>query len=396
MLMKLMLVLAALFGVVVVSYLIFLYCKSQKEASQEIAELKIEISKHRRNIVELQGQKEELVHRCDQGDKQVRAFLDAIQLNAKREAWCEKQWLEMPPGTPKKFHATTLKYSSLLMTKKEGVHSFFDMCVERNFQKAGWWELYWTLANASASALEYVQSKIEDGITNEFVRSLEKQNQALRALRNDGRPLLQMGFCKIYEQATPALKESDVGADLLLIIAGNQLVSNGGARMFWLQAKRQLGDPYILDCSYANKNGPQLDALKKVDVPEKGSFGMYMQYAKDIPFIPALALCQHMPLSDYKNVDLSLYGARLAEIITLFSAVTEKSIGSFEDASSTIRFLDAVGDNKPLYVVAVCDESDRKWSKRDLISKIQNHYQRKRSLNNEIENEKEKGPELDF
>lgn len=256
--------------------------------------------------------------------------------------------------------------------------------------------VYWCLAHAADVALKDVDRKVEDGITNTFVRQLTYQvQQAKFKLPTTALPL-QLAHCCIYEQCQPAMKESDVGADLLLIAAGAGLVADAGARLFWIQAKKSNDDPFNLNCRCKNKHGLQIDALLSVNKPQYGSFSLYLQYAEKLAYIPSVWLEVAVPPEGKNNIDLSLHGLRCQELIAALTAVKSDKIGVFSNTSEIIKFLNLSSGVKPLYVVIAADGSTmglERWESKSMLADIVDYYQKEFGLKMSPERTQEKDQE---
>lgn len=312
-----------------------------------------------------------------------------LLLAGNRESWCDPKFLEFPPGVPEPLHKSTLVHARYVLNEKLG--SFYDLRGRSSFRAPGQWELYWCLAHASKAAIASATVKMEDGITADFVRALEVEAKRLPTMIEEVLPSLQLAYSKIFEQAKPAMKEADVGADVLLIVAGDNLTPDGGARLFWIQAKKaRSGGPYMLDCSHKNTSDSQIDALKKVDIPALGSFAIYCQYSSALTFIPSFALTSHKPSADLK-VDLAEHGVRIAELVTAFSAYQNPAITSFSDATAVTAFIGSISTGKPLYVVAATESEDQylqKWNAHTLVKQIEQHYERELGMDRDLPQER--------
>ncbi|MBP1312800.1 hypothetical protein [Herbaspirillum sp. 1130] len=297
--------------------------------------------------------------------------------SAQREAWCDTRLLELPISTPTNFHQNTLGYARLALSDRNA--RMYDLRSRSQFKSKGLWELYWCLAHASRTANASTRIKIENGISGDFLEALTEHAKNLSSMLDNGTPSLQMAYSKIYEQARPGLKEEDVGADILLVVAGDNLIQGGGARIFWIQAKKAPdgASPYTIDCSYENTAELQLNRLRRVHQPNLGSFGAYINYTPKLSFIPSFSLTTYNPIGDLK-VNLGEKGARLPELVMAHSALKASSrTGSFSDAGAIVRFLQSVAENRPLYLVAATkhlDASRNPWDAQVLVNRISGHY----------------------
>jgi len=356
---------------------------------------------HQANVKELAETKDSLKTERD-NIRQAQTKIESVKnksISAEmRASWCDPRLLEMPPGVPEKLHKSTLVHARYALNEKLG--SFYDLRDRSSFKAAGQWELYWCLAHATKAAVISSLAKMEDGITADFVRTLELEAKKLPSMIDEAAPALQLAYSNIFEQAKPALKEADVGADVLLVVAGDNLVPSGGARLFWIQAKKARSStaPYVLDCSYKNTKDSQINALRKVNVPERGSFAVYCQYSNALPFIPSFTLAVHTPADDLK-VDLAEHGVRISELISAYAGYRDKAVGVFADATAVTAFISSVAAGKPLYVVAATENNDRylqRWNAHTLVKQIALHYQRELGRDRDLsfDQDRDDGPQL--
>jgi hypothetical protein len=240
--------------------------------------------------------------------------------------------------------------------------------------------LYWSLAHAAAAACRSAaQYKSEDGISTAFRMALQSEIGGLRDKEPD--VSLKIGINAIYENIKPAIKEARVGADLLLIVSGDELVPGGGARIFWIQAKR--GDrqnPYELNY-YREPNADgvvQFEALSKVHNPKRGSFSLYWLYAEELSFIPVTSISALKPVDPHLAADcvadLGVVGLRLQELLTSETLQTSMSSGRFQTADELVDFLVEAANNAivPLEVLSVHGSGER--MRHQLVDRVQKHY----------------------
>ena len=154
-----------------------------------------------------------------------------------------------------------------------------------------------------------------------------------------------------------------MGADLLLIVAGDDLVPHGGLRAFWIQAKRNAAvqaEPHKMNYSHSNTNTVgqrQHSALQAEHDPAQGSFSPYWLYSPDLPYIPAASLSQFTlagPTAAPTNctVDLGLYGRRLQELMG--SLLVNQAHGAFTpDALVAFLLIAAKAGVLPLQLVTL-------------------------------------------
>lgn len=311
------------------------------------------------------------------------AFADA------RRKWCLPQLVEFPAGTPVKLHQRTADCLATFVSPSDSLFHVADpACVKCKPR----WSLYWCLAHASAAAVRSAQAlRDEDGISGDFLQALEHQSAGLGNVSTGESRRLQIAFNAIFQQIAPAMKEAQVGADILIIVAGRSLIPNGFARLFWIQAKRATGSAFTLDYSQANTAGAyQVDALRKVHRPKMGSIGLYVQYARDIPYVPAV-LVNELPTTKY-TADLNILGVRLPELLVAYTGNIQ-GVGAFADTDAILAYLDEVSEKKSLYVVTITDQGLER--EHELLATVSDYYEKKLGLKKNIENNRDRGPEYD-
>lgn len=305
--------------------------------------------------------------------------------------WCCPRLMEFPPGTPKAIHSNTLRYLRAILGSEA---SLFDLGNPAKFSSPAQLSLYWCLAHASnAAAMAAAAAKNEDGISRAFLDELESQAKKASSITNEAGKL-QIAYNAIFEQNEPAMKEAAVGADILLIIAGSSFVPNGLARIFWIQAKKAGAgvSPFNLRYDQRNTQGLQVEALSKVNEPDRGSFGLYMQYSNELAYVPAVSV-SNLSWADGKCVaDMSAIGVRLSEFLVTYTCAI-KDVGAFVDTNDLRAYLDEVSEMKPLYVVTATAEGleyRQELSHNHLLSNISDYYRQKLGLTRTRERERDR------
>lgn len=310
-----------------------------------------------------------------------------------RQDWCSPALVEFPPETPKGIYETTLKVLRGLIG---GSASLSDASNADRFPVAEIWTLYWCLVHASHAAVKAATvAKDENGISRDFLAKLASETRTSPIFTGDGGKL-QVAYNAIFEQSEPGMKEAAVGADILLIVAGQGLVPNGFARLFWIQAKKARSgqSPFTLNYAQENGDGLQVDALSKVHEPSKGAFGLYMQYSKDLPYVPSV-LVGRLPRGKQQplTAKLSDLGIRLPELLVGHAIVASEKFGAFADTSEILAYLDDVAEKKPLFIVSVTAERAMELSQElagnQLLSTVTDHYLQRFGLSPERENDRE-------
>lgn len=349
-------------------------------AREKISELSDSLGCLKQYVLEQKQQLQQVRLTLSTRENEYTALKEAVQKRQERHDWCSPNLVEFPVEAPIYLQKRTVAYLQRLLSPRA---SFFDLINPDKFSSAEQWGLYWCLARASSAAGIATTAKVEDGISRAFLDALTAEAKIASSFLKDGN--LQIAYNAIFEQSEPAMKEAAVGADILLIIAGSSLVPNGLARIFWIQAKKAVTGAYPFTLRYGQKNaqGLQVEALSKVDVPERGSFGLYMQYSDSLSYIPAVRVSD-LSWNDGKFVgNLSTCGVRLPELLVGCTCNFPDVVGAFENTDELCAYLDEVSDMKPLYIVTVTSgdrECRREPVRGHLLSYISDYYREKLGL----------------
>lgn len=236
------------------------------------------------------------------------------------------------------------------------------------FRNRACWAFYWLMTNAAFDARTKASDGLnENAISTEFVHSLK--DWAARYERAFGDTAgIGLLTAKLFDHLKPNLQEADTGADMVLVVSGRELVGGDGARLIWIQAKRQNldGDPLRLEYGQANsKHGTQCSALQLL-AQTKGSFAFYILYSTRLPFVPAV-FAPNLRADD-NSVNLADVGERLQEAVSATALSTQ--LPSFRSPQDVLSFIESVSTNNamPLQVMAV--ESAHGTFRERLISLI--------------------------
>lgn len=268
--------------------------------------------------------------------------------------------------------------------------SLMDVCLELRFNKQGLWMIYWLMARVNyETSLEAKNLVIEDAISRYWVARLEHHGKRIRDLSG-----IEIGYDSIHDHRQPAVKEKQVGADILLLIGGKSILPNGGIRAIWIQSKRNTrASGYHLDyLTEKNTDGLQFEALKKVHKPAKGSVGIYVLYSEKLRFLPAIVI-DKIPQSipkDKKPIDLSAEGSRFQEL--LVAILSQEKMGAFMTTQELLDYITSIGGGAPMNIVTVTDD-DRELN---LLREVSLHYKQELGIERAIDLEqvfdvKEKG-----
>lgn len=319
-----------------------------------------------------------------------------LKRTKERQNWCSPHLVEFPAETSTEFRTNTQRCLRAFLSKDS---LFSDLTNPAQFPIPAQWALYWCLAHAShAATTAAIAAKNEDGISRVFLDTLDSQAKMASAFPEGGK--LQIAYNAIFEQSEPAMKEAAVGADILLIVAGQALIPNGLARIFWLQAKKahSANAPYSLRFDQQNKQGLQIDALSNVSAPARGSFGLYMQYSEELPYLPAVDV-RFLSRDDRKSAaDLSSMGIRLPELLVAYTR-DFTDVGAFRNTDDLRAYLDEVSEMKPLFIVTATAgglEYQRGLAPNYLLAEISAYYREKLGLTKKRQKKQESSYELDM
>lgn len=308
-----------------------------------------------------------------------RVGLEAANRWKMRHVWQDATLAALPscPAVPEEFYRKTLRFARSFAPE---AMTLIDLSRAESFgRKEDARVFYWALAHSSCVAHRVARNlKDEDAISGEFLNALATQIHQQSTAGAEAS--LEIGLGAIYDNVQPALKEARVGADMLLIVSGNTLVPSGGARLFWLQAKRGTrSNPYILDYyREPNVSGvTQCDALARVHQPKLGSFGVYALYSDQLPFVSSIFVSESLRENSHVkrlcSISLAKDGARLQELIV--AAAGHSQFGQFESADALLEYLDHASRASivPLRVVSV-HAGEELIDRKRLVQLVKAHY----------------------
>ncbi len=261
---------------------------------------------------------------------------------------CELPHLELPGYSP--FAKRTFDGAQYLL--EAPTSAMWPMLDPERYKNRATWAFYWLMTNAARDAqAKALDGTIENAITTAFSTALKDWGHKY-AQEFGNAAGIGLSTALLFEHLKGNLQEADTGADMVMVVSGRDLVGNDGARLIWVQAKRQgaVGDPLRL--AYGQKNarhGTQCAALQRLN--REGSIGLYVLYSNRLPLVAAAYAAPLNPAGE--SVSLANEGARLQELIT--ATAQSKSIGQFGSPQEVLSFLESVakGDGLPLQVVAV-------------------------------------------
>ena len=242
--------------------------------------------------------------------------------------------------------------------------------------------LYWSLAYAAKSASNEVKNlSNEDAITTTLIQSLKKHIDELANQNRSDLAYIEIGVSNIFSRIRPAIKESMVGADLLIMFSGRGLLRSGGVKLLWIQAKLEKNAQnekcYLLNYwRPLNAAGTyQCDLLRNVHNPQKGSCAIYVQYS----YMPCVLTASIEKLSypapstpADSVVRLNFEGNRFQETIT--NLVVDNNIGEFDSAAAVIDFLNQITNKSvvPLNIITAYSKYD--YEAKETLKDIYRHY----------------------
>ena len=296
--------------------------------------------------------------------------------------WCPPQWAEFAPQVSKQWpllaEATVSALRGALIPGAAGMTSLVDRAT---FRSPSLWALYWVVAHGAEAVRGRLPDGInENGLTVAFADAVDDAAEDYKRLFSDAIDL-EIGTGKLFEYVDENLQEVDTGADLVLVVSGQQLTPGGGARLLWFQAKKRArGEtPWLLSYKQENsKHGTQCAALKRRHVPSRGSFCSYVNYAEGIPLVaavPAEALNVDGTSADTRQV-----GVRLQEHV--LSRVVALEAGQFTTAEDVFDFLADAGSSSGLPIEVVALDSPGSGLGQQLAAKIKALNQQRRKKRN--------------
>jgi hypothetical protein len=302
-----------------------------------------------------------------------------LKSNETLQSRCLPLHVELTPETPRDFYKKTETLAFRLLKEPRSIS---ELCEVKKFHYPAQWNLYWTFALSTwDTASEARAPTDEDGLTEYFLGQLKIAARSISTYCEEDAKI-SIAFNAIFKQVAPAMKEAEVGADVLFLVSGKGLTPNGGVKLFWIQAKRakrgSSKDAYRLDYRQKNSSGRQFDVLRKLHQPKLGSVAFYALYSESLPYIPAIAV-GWMPLQAPKiNTECVEYldknGARFSELVTAYT--NAESVGEFTTSAKVLEFLNTVSSGVPLYVVmATSDDKEHR-----LLHEITDHYRQQLGL----------------
>lgn len=306
----------------------------------------------------------------------------AQQVAAAQREWCPAQFAELPAELrrrcPRLVEATDDALRCAVMPE---VRCMSMLVNQHSFRSASMWALYWVVVHGAEAVRERILDGInEDGLTTAFAAAISNATAEYQR-RFSNNIDLQIGFTKLYEHAGENLQEVDAGADLVLVVSGNQLTPGGGARLLWFQAKRRRrpDNPWRLAYGQENsKHGTQCAALKRRHSPAQGSFGSYVNYAEGVPVVAAVPV----ELLDEKgtSVDVNDVGIRLQEHV--LSRATAVNAGQFTSAEGVFDFLTEEDSSSGLPIEVMTLDSPDSCLGQMLVAQIRELDQQRRRERN--------------
>lgn len=298
------------------------------------------------------------------------------------QAWCNTGFLTFPPGTPSEISTKTSACASRLLNG-----SPTDAVDRESFANDSQWAFFWCLTHASRiAALSARLPHNEDGVSGHFLEALshhaEFANSLIEADQN-----IDIAYAPIYKTIkqqdttnsndTGFAKEADVGADILLVVGGENLVSNGLFNIFWIQAKKcKPGQSeFTLHYDESNNTGLQIEAISKIRNEIIGAFSLYIQYSEKLTYT-AVADVKDLPFKTGETppaADLRKIGVRLPEWIAS-RLVAPKAHGSFETIEDVTTYLDGATSNKRIFIVSAT--SGKAPELENAMTKLVSHYRR--------------------
>lgn len=298
------------------------------------------------------------------------------------DSWCDPDLASFDADTPLGIRTRSRQCASVFAPN---INALTQLRAIGSFVSPVLWGIYWSIArSASKVCWEGWDSLGENGLTNVFVSALKDAVEEANGLLDEDAQLV-LATSAILDHKIPAVKEAKVGADLLVLIDTNDGELPGfspapAIRLFWLQAKSL--DPeviktntiFTLDYSRENSHGRQVDALKKVHAPERGSFGFYAQYARQIDFVPVVSVDKlSSAAAGNFEADLQAEGTRFQEWLVSRLKTTAQN-AAFANFDEVKAFLDACSGDLPFVIVTI---AARKGPAAELIlQRLKSYYKK--------------------
>ncbi|QRY31889.1 hypothetical protein JVX96_00745 [Variovorax sp. PDNC026] len=354
---------------------------TRKDLARESLRLEKEAASYQRRVdQEKYARLAATLEKTRKAGNEQRKELENVNRWKARRIWQDPALAALPsfPPVPARFHEKTFDLARVFAP---GISTLVDLARVDSF---GGNEdarvFYWALARATYAAHHAAtEHKSEDGISTAFLNALA--DEIRQQSQSGSEASLQIGLCAIYEHVKPAIKEAQVGADMLLVVSGDTLVPKGGARLFWIQAKRETAsNPYVLNY-HRPPNATEItqcEALLRVHETERGSFGVYALYSEQLPFVSSIFVSKNLAESshdvDQCSISLANGGQRFQELIVA-AAKQAASVGQFETTDAVIEYLDHASRQSivPLKVVSVHSGTGLLESKR-LVERLKAFY----------------------
>lgn len=339
---------------------------SQKEEGLREVERKLEQSESKRaelgNVIRghlataegLRKEKTSLERSVLELRDKLADVIKAQDISSKIREWCALK-LALPahyPPVPQTFVANTLHSLRMCLNKQNA--AFDDSCTMSSFQSPAAWGLYWVLANAVKTICPHIAAgrTNEDWLTSCLLQEIKQEAKRLESFKT--KASLEISTSPIYASVKRTaddrtVTERQVGADILLMLAGKDLVPNEGIRIFWVQAKRnnEDSDPYVLNYwrqaageeKYPSKLR-QYEIIQGRHRPDKGEFALYMMYSPELSVLPTIPVSKiqfapHTATRSQCEADLAQDGERLQEFLVRWATDGAMETGQFSTSGLT-------------------------------------------------------------
>lgn len=163
-----------------------------------------------------------------------------------------------------------------------------ECCDPANFRSFTLWNAYWVISKAAdAAARKAGGREKEDFCSIALVDTLRSESELHHLEFAKWNIDVALGHVALFRYAKPAIQEVDFGADMLIVMAGPELVGSDAAKLFWVQAKMAPdGNPCRLKFHQPNsRHVTQLRALQTTEHPANGSHALYALYARTSPYV---------------------------------------------------------------------------------------------------------------
>lgn len=246
---------------------------------------------------------------------------------------------ELPPGMPAEVARNTLLAAEHLL--KAPPISLADLRDPRNFRTLSQWSAYWLVSHAAQAAAAFAQYGNENGCSNALLNRLQVGTSEQRHFLGEQANGWALGHIGLFNFRKHAIQEGQFGADILLVMAGEDLIGTHGAKLLWIQGKRAPDNsPCTLDFHHQDTMGNvQVEKLWRAKDESAGSFALFALYAMAHPYV--LSVDVRVARDAWrekreKSIDICRTATRIQEHVF---AIVRKNSNSMKQPKDVLHFL---------------------------------------------------------